>query len=144
MLWVVLQNRWRIPSAERCGFMNMRSLIGCVLLVSVLGCGTGHADERTPPATELDSGNLRYSAGDHAAALDHYRAAASADGSNAAAWFGIYMASLALGDTSGAAEALLQVERIVPDAAWREHPHDVRGTPQPANTQPDAPDSGAR
>lgn len=100
------------------------------------GCGRGAAPpaERSPAATEIDRGNVQFSAGDPASALEHYRAAAAANRSDPAAWFGIYMASRAVGDTVSAAEALLEVQKLVPDAAWQQHPHDV-GVPTP---RPDA------
>ncbi|HEU4585566.1 MAG TPA: hypothetical protein VFR95_07435 [Gemmatimonadaceae bacterium] len=52
------------------------------------------------PASEpLDRGNAAYRAGNYAGALDAYRAAAVAAPEDAAPYFGIYMAAMALHDT---------------------------------------------
>jgi Tfp pilus assembly protein PilF len=71
----------------------------------------------------LDRGNELYGAGDATAARAEYRAALAADSTSAAAWFGIYMASTALGDDVAAEEALGHVSRLAPDAGWQGHPH---------------------
>lgn len=115
--------------------------IACVgLLMALPGCGPGGdaLADRIPTNAQIDSGNARFAAGDHAAALTHYRAAATADGANPAAWFGVYMASRATGDTVAAAEALLQVQQLVPDAAVFAHPHDPTATAPHPGADPHA------
>jgi hypothetical protein len=111
--------------------MMWRPAVGCVFCALLAACGRPGGDEpdQFPRSAQLDSGNISFAHGDHAAALAHYRAAAVTDEQNAAAWFGVYMASMALGDTAAAAAALSTVQQLVPDAAWREHPHDGRAPP---------------
>jgi hypothetical protein len=122
--------------------MKRSPMIACLfLLVALPGCSPGGAApaERLPTNAQIDSGNVRFSAGDHTAALIHYRAATVEDDANAAAWFGIYMASEALGDTVVAAEAMLRVQQLVPDAAPGAHPHGADAAAPHPGTHPDAP-----
>lgn len=72
-----------------------------------IGAGTA-ARESLPDAVvaHLDSGNAAYRDGEYGRALRHYRSAAAADSTVAAAWFGVYMAERALGDSVAADSAL--------------------------------------
>ena len=74
--------------------------------------------ENLPPAVvaQLDSGSGAYRADDYEAALRHYREATELDPDVGAAWFGVYMAHLALGNTEEAAEALARAQGAVPGA----------------------------
>lgn len=112
------------------------------LLSALAGCGGADgaaASGRIPTSAQIDSGNVRFVAGDHAGALVHYRAATADAGSAAAAWYGVYMASSALGDTATAAEALGQVQQLVPEAVMSQNPHQATpAAPHPV-TDPDAP-----
>ena len=65
----------------------------------------------------LDSGNVAMRADDPAAAVEFYRRALDIDESSAAAWFGIYMASDALGREDEAAEALERARDLAPGAS---------------------------
>jgi tetratricopeptide (TPR) repeat protein len=98
-----------------------------LLIAALIGCDRAGADRSSPyaPNIHLDSANALYIAGDHAGALARYQSALAADSTNAAAWYGIYMASSVLGDTAAAAAALLQTERLAPEAAMSEHPHPI-------------------
>lgn len=111
------------------------------LLMALPGCGGADgaaASGRMPTSAQIDSGNVRFVAGDHAGALVHYRAATADAGSAAAAWYGVYMASRALGDTVAAADALRQVQQLVPEVVLSQHPHQATpAAPHPV-TDPDA------
>lgn len=70
-----------------------------------------------PAALEaLDAGNEAYRAGNYEEALGHYREA-NADGDVAAAWFGIYMAELALGNGPAADSAMARAQSLAPGAS---------------------------
>jgi len=64
----------------------------------------------------LDSGSAAFRRDDHQAALDHYTKASEIDPNVAAAWFGIYMAQQALGNTAAADEALAKAQSVEPGA----------------------------
>ena len=64
----------------------------------------------------LDAGNEAYRAGNYQAALDHYRDA-NRDDKVAAAWFGIYMAQLALGNEEAADSAMARAQSLAPGAS---------------------------
>lgn len=66
---------------------------------------------------QLDSGNTAYSEGSYEAALGHYRRATDIMPDNAASWFGIAMASTALGDSLVADSAMTRAREIVPGAS---------------------------
>jgi tetratricopeptide (TPR) repeat protein len=65
----------------------------------------------------LDSGNAAIRADDPSKAEDYYRRALEIDTSSAAAWFGIYMASQALGREGEAREALERARDLAPAAS---------------------------
>lgn len=91
------------------------------------------ARERLPAAVvaQLDSGNAGFRAANQAAragdgeraqalmrdALRNYREAARMEDDAAAAWFGIYMAENALGNTAAAGEALAKARAVAPEAS---------------------------
>ena len=64
----------------------------------------------------LDSGNAAYRRHDWQTALGHYQRAADADEEATAAWFGVYMAHIALGDTTAAQAALERARDLAPGA----------------------------
>jgi tetratricopeptide (TPR) repeat protein len=64
----------------------------------------------------LDAGNDAYRAGDYESALSHYREA-NQDGDVAAAWFGIYMAQIALGNAEAADSAMQRAQSLAPGAS---------------------------
>lgn len=65
----------------------------------------------------LDSGNAAYRARDFEQALSYYREAIEIDDEVAAAWFGTYMAHLALGDQAGADSAMVRAQSLEPGAS---------------------------
>lgn len=65
---------------------------------------------------QLDSGSAAYRADDHEGALAHYTRATEIAPDLAAAWFGVYMAQQALGDSDAAAEALEKAQKVEPGA----------------------------
>lgn len=74
--------------------------------------------ELSPEVTAaLDSGNILYRAKDYAAAREQYAAAAQAGEDVAAAWFGLYMAELALGNTEAAEAAMDRAQDLAPGAS---------------------------
>ncbi len=77
------------------------------------------ARERLDPrlVALLDSGNAAMRANDPSGALEHYRRAASVEESSAAAWFGVYMASDALGLEDEAEAALERARALAPGAS---------------------------
>lgn len=79
-------------------------------------------------AAAIDSGNAAYRAEDYENALRHYRAAAEDDEDVAAAWFGIYMAELALGRVDEATRAIERARELAPGASLIH--------PEPADTSP--------
>lgn len=66
---------------------------------------------------QLDSGNAAYRRHDWDAALRSYRNAAELDPEATAAWFGVYMAERARGDTVAAAQALGRARDLAPGAS---------------------------
>jgi tetratricopeptide (TPR) repeat protein len=70
--------------------------------------------------TQLDSGNAAFSAHEFQEARRHYQAAAALDEEAAAAWFGIYMAEMALGNTEAADEAIRRAHEAAPEASLLE------------------------
>ena len=75
----------------------------------------------------LDAGNEAYRAGNYEEALELYRQAneAHVGGGVAAAWFGIYMAELALGNEEAASEAMETARELAPESNL------IRPTPEP-------------
>lgn len=65
---------------------------------------------------QLDSGSAAFRADDFEGALRNYRNATELGPDVAAAWFGVYMAHDALGNTSEAADALARARGEVPGA----------------------------
>lgn len=65
----------------------------------------------------LDEGNAAYRDEVYDTALRHYETAADLDDSVAAAWFGIYMANLALGNIEAADSAMARARTLTPDAS---------------------------
>jgi len=65
----------------------------------------------------LDSGNAQYRAGKYEGALASYRAAAKAAPTEAAPWFGIYMAASKLGRAKEAAEAQAKINELSGDSS---------------------------
>jgi Tfp pilus assembly protein PilF len=110
--------------------------LSLLLPLLLFGCGPNNAvPVQDPPLNvHLDSGNARYAAGDAAGAREHYRTAIAADRSNAAAWFGVHMASAALGDSAVAAQALHELELLMPNSGWLEHIHPPREPDHPHAT----------
>jgi Flp pilus assembly protein TadD len=101
-----------------------------VILVPLLAALTTGCSEPAPtliPASNLDAGNTLFAAGDPAAALAHYRAAAESEPTSAAAWFGVYMASASLGDTAAAAAALRTATELEPGLGVSGYAHDRSG-----------------
>jgi Tfp pilus assembly protein PilF len=103
-----------------------RPALWLLFTLALTGCGPR---ERAEPAEiasnqQLETGNARFMARDPHGAREAYRAALAADSLNAAAWYGVYMSSMALRDSAAAAEALQQVERLAPEADLSGHPHD--------------------
>lgn len=117
--------------------MRTRALACLLGALAVAGCQRGGeapaADQRTaeidsatvraartqlPPAVraQLDSGNAAFKAEDYQGALRHYRAAARLDERAPAAWFGVYMAENALGNSAAADAAIARARAIAPDA----------------------------
>jgi Flp pilus assembly protein TadD len=110
--------------------------IPTLLAVLLLG-GCGGDDQQTSTVTrdavqaarealdpalvaQLDSGNAAVRGGAHAVAVTHYRRAVEIDPTSAAAWFGIYMGELALGNDDAAADALEQARSLAPRASLLE------------------------
>ncbi len=85
-----------------------------------------HSRDSLDPAVTaaLDSGNVAYREEDYEAALRHYRRAAELGEEVAAAWFGIYMANLALGNADDAQEAMDRAQSLAPGASLM-HPDDT-------------------
>lgn len=77
------------------------------------------ARARMPAAAmaQLDSGNAAYRAEDFQAAATHYRMATQAAPDAPAAWFGVYMAERALGNTAAADDAMRKAQALAGDAA---------------------------
>ena len=107
-------------------------VVAMAILTGVSACGG--EDQRTDSVTRdvvrgaredldsglvalLDSGNVAIRADEPAAAVEFYRRALDIDASSAAAWFGIYMASEALGRGDEAAEALDRARDLAPGAS---------------------------
>lgn len=67
-------------------------------------------------ADAIDSGNAAYRDQEYQVALEHYQRAAELDEELAAAWFGIYMAQLALGNAEAANDAMDRAQSLAPDA----------------------------
>jgi tetratricopeptide (TPR) repeat protein len=65
---------------------------------------------------QLDSGSAAFKAEDHQAALAHYTKATEIAPELAAAWFGVYMAQEALGNTEAARQALEKAQTVEPGA----------------------------
>ena len=116
--------------------MSMRAWGTLVLIMAVGSVATGcrGEDQRTQSVTPdvvrgaregldpglvalLDSGNTAIRSDDPSGALEYYRRALEIDESAAAAWFGVYMASDALGREGEAEEALQRARELAPGAS---------------------------
>jgi tetratricopeptide (TPR) repeat protein len=84
--------------------------------------------------TQIDSGNAAYRERRHEDALRFYREAARLDPDAAAAWFGVYMAELALGNAPAAEDALRRARDAAPRASLVEP-----GVGEPPFAGPEAP-----
>ncbi|MEJ2503171.1 MAG: hypothetical protein P8177_07600 [Gemmatimonadota bacterium] len=107
-------------------------LVAFGLAITLAGCGqpddqeTGSIsredvaearDDLDPAVLEaLDAGNEAYRDGSYQEALRHYEEA-NQDGDVAAAWFGIYMAQLALGNSEAADSAMQRAQDLAPGAS---------------------------
>ena len=121
-----------------------------VLAVAALAWGCRPEDQRTetvdaeaawrsraawPPevVAQVDSGNAAFRDQDVEAALAHYTNATEGMPDNAAAWFGVHMAQLALGNQASADSALAMAQQAAPGASLihdtnpdsTESPHEV-------------------
>lgn len=68
----------------------------------------------TPFRAQLDSGNLAFRAKDYAGARGHFMRATEIDSTNAAGWFGVYMAEDKLGNKAEADYALKRAQQLNP------------------------------
>lgn len=86
---------------------------------SIRGEDVTEARENLDPALveALDNGNAAYRAGDYQEALRLYQQAVDMDDDVAAAWFGVYMAQLALGNTAAADSAMTRAQELQPGAS---------------------------
>jgi tetratricopeptide (TPR) repeat protein len=77
------------------------------------------ARETLDPAavTQIDSGNAAYRERRYEESLRFYREAARLDPNAAAAWFGVYMAELSLGNAAAAEDALRRARDAAPRAS---------------------------
>lgn len=101
-------------------------------MLALSACRSSEADPpRIPTNAQLDSGNASMKVGDPASALRHYTAATADDEAAAAAWFGVYLANRELGDTVAAADAILHVRQLVPEAEVVQTLHDPDIAPHP-------------
>lgn len=74
-------------------------------------------EDLSPAVLEaLDAANDAYRAGNYEQALERYEQA-NAEGDVAAAWFGIYMAHLALGNPTAADSAMERAKSLAPEAS---------------------------
>jgi tetratricopeptide (TPR) repeat protein len=128
------------------GDVTLRRCIPTLLAVLLLGaCGgddqqtstvtrdaVQEAREALDPAllAQLDSGNAAVRDGEHGVAVTHYRRAVEIDATSAAAWFGIYMGELALGNDQAAADALERARSLAPRASLLEET-EPGGAPPP-------------
>ncbi len=78
---------------------------------------TARAELHPAAAAALDSGNISYRERDYERALRHYHEAVEIHGDLAAAWFGIYMAQMALDNPEAAEAAMEQARMHAPDAS---------------------------
>jgi tetratricopeptide (TPR) repeat protein len=104
------------------------------------------AREALDPAAlaHIDSGNEAYREGRYDASLEHYREATRIEPDAAAAWFGVYMAELALGNAAAAEQALERARAAAPRASlvepgMGEPPFAGPDAPAPAAPAPDSP-----
>jgi tetratricopeptide (TPR) repeat protein len=79
----------------------------------------------------LDSGNVAYRAKDYETARRYFREATEIDDGVAAAWFGVYMAELALGNDDEAEAAMERAQGLAPGASLI-HPDTMGQEPAPA------------
>ena len=130
--------------------MARGSGIGAVVALAaasagVVGCGAPGDDQETGSISRddvlearaalpagvvaaLDSGNAAYREGRYDEARGHYRDATRQGEDVAAAWFGLYMAELALGNSAAADSAMDRAQRLAPGASLI-HPAEPDSTP---------------
>jgi tetratricopeptide (TPR) repeat protein len=117
--------------------MKTRSFALLVVALTIAGCqdgegsgeritigGPGQAAQSTLPAdvqAAIDGGNAAFRAGDHAAALAHYREATRLGPDQGSAWFGVAMAAGALGDQALADSAQARVRELSPELGSASH-----------------------
>lgn len=114
--------------------MNARTALALVAITLVIAACDPGDDQRTDTITRedvrgaqaaldpavvaaLDSGNAAYRETDYPAALRHYQRATELDDDLAAAWFGVYMAQLALGNLDAAEQAMDRAQTLAPGAS---------------------------
>lgn len=68
----------------------------------------------TPFQFQLDSGNVAFRAKDYTRARAHFMRATEIDSTNAAAWFGVYMAEDKLGNKAEADYAMKKAQELNP------------------------------
>lgn len=123
------------------------TVAAAVFLLAACGADEGaQADRRADWAPEvtagIDSGNAAYRAGDYPEARRHFRAAAAADPAAATAWFGVYMAEEAMGNTAAADSALERVGELAETARMHHGVPDRADAPSrspPAYGEPGSP-----
>lgn len=127
--------------------VQVRTALAILLAAAALAACNRETAQDTAPATgtpeelaqsraewpagveaQIDSGNAAYSAQQFDAASAHYRRAAELGPKVPAAWFGIYMAEHAKGNTAAADSALERSRQLAPGATRLDTlPHDTIG-----------------
>lgn len=139
-----------------------RVSVGLLALILLPSCSPSSSDGRAPlaggstasdvqaRATEaklpleavrvLDAGNLAYREQRHVDAVAHYRDAAALAPENAAPWFGIYMAAIAMNDTALADSAMARVNALSANpSAFEAHANATKPAGAPSDSAAPAP-----